>query len=109
VQFYLPRNGAIPSAGTVFYRREGEAYIRDLQLPFTANTGYAFAVADDTHHAVDEVKSNVESRDSILLTYYVDSALIEKATNRAKRVGNAVLVQVQALRRLINHERGAVR
>ena len=105
VQFYLPKNGAIPSVGTVLYRREGTAYIRDQQLPFTANTGYAFAVADDTHHAVDEVKLNVESRDSILLTYYVDTTFLDKMTNRGKRAGNAVLAQVRALLRRINQER----
>ena len=44
---------------------------------FAPNTGYAFAVDRDTHHSVDTVGPEVKTRDSILLTYYVDAGPLQ--------------------------------
>ena len=43
------------------------------QMRFAPNTGYAFAVGDDTWHSADPVHDRVKTRDSILLTYFVDA------------------------------------
>ncbi len=54
-------------------------------------TGYAFAVGDDTWHSADPVHNGVNTRDSILLTYFVDQGLLKILRNRGKRLGNFVL------------------
>jgi nucleoside-diphosphate-sugar epimerase len=58
------------------------------QMKFAPNSGYAFAVGDDTWHSADPVGGEVATRDSILLTYFVDAGLLRILRNRAKRVGN---------------------
>jgi len=63
------------------------------------NTGYAFAVGDNTWHSADPVGAEVETRDSILLTYFVDAGLLRFLRNRGKRVGNFVLNEVKHLGR----------
>jgi hypothetical protein len=57
-------------------------------MKFDPNSGYAFAVGDDTWHSVDTVGPEVESRDSILLTYFVDAGALRYLRNRGKRIGN---------------------
>ena len=42
-------------------------------MPFSPNTGYAFAVGSDTWHSADPVGPEVKTRDSILHTYFVDA------------------------------------
>lgn len=96
VQIYLPRDDSIEHVGTVFHRRGVDgSYAAALRMPFRPNTGYAFAVGDDTYHSVDTVGPEVSTRDSILLTYYVDRTLFEKAHNRSKRLGNLLLAKVR--------------
>ncbi len=63
------------------------------------NSGYAFAVGDNTWHSADPVGAEVETRDSILLTYFVDSGLLRFLRNRGKRVGNFVRNEVKHLTR----------
>ena len=41
-------------------------------MSFAPNSGYAFAVGTDTWHSADAVGPEVKTRDSILLTYFVD-------------------------------------
>jgi hypothetical protein len=66
-------------------------------MKFAPNTGYAFAVGDNTWHSADPVGTEVETRDSILLTYFVDAGLLRILRNRGKRVGNFLLSEVKHL------------
>jgi hypothetical protein len=88
VQIYLPRNDSIAHVGTVFHERIADGSLRRaMQLKFSPNTGYAFAPWDDTWHSVDPVGPEVETRDSILLTYFHDARPGQFLFNRAKRAG----------------------
>jgi hypothetical protein len=64
-------------------------------MRFAPNTGYAFAVGNDTWHSVDPVHNRVRTRDSILLTYFVDQGLLKILRNRSKRFGNFVLNEIR--------------
>jgi len=88
VQIYLPRDERIAHVGTVFHERNADGSMRRAkQLRFSPNTGYAFAPWDDTWHSVDPVGPEVDTRDSILLTYFHDAGPGQFLSNRAKRVG----------------------
>jgi len=69
------------------------------QMPFTANSGYAFAVDNDTWHSAKPVGPEVKTRDSILLTYFVDRGIWRTSRNRARRVGNFLLNELRSLKR----------
>lgn len=100
VQLYLPPDDRHPELGTLFLGRAADgSFTRDKQMRFVPNTGYAFAVGEDSWHAADPVHDRVESRDSILLTYFVDSGLFRFMRNRGKRVGNLLLNEVRHLGR----------
>jgi hypothetical protein len=89
VQLYLPSNDANPTIGTIFHRRLADGSLpKHTQMKFSPNTGYAFAVGEDTWHSADKVGPEVSTRDSILLTYFVDSGLLRVLRNRGKRIGN---------------------
>jgi hypothetical protein len=89
VQLYLPRDRSTAHIGTVFHRRNGAAgFERVAQMPFVPNSGYAFAVGSETYHSVDSLGPEVRTRDSIILTYYLDDTLVQVLSNRGKRVGN---------------------
>src|SRR5215217_6220776 len=100
VQFYLPSDNSTPHIGTIFHdvltngRKPKKA-----QMPFSPNSGYAFAVADNTWHSADPVGPEVNTRDSILLTYFVDSGPWRFLRNRGRRVSNLVLNEVRNLKR----------
>src|SRR5205823_15048038 len=73
VQLYLPPDNSITHIGTIFHERLPDGHKpRRKQMPFARNTGYAFAVADNSWHSADTVGPEVTTRDSILLTYFVD-------------------------------------
>jgi len=97
IQLYLPPDHSIANVGTVFHRRAGEKYERAGQMSFSPNTGYAFAVDKDTYHSVDKVGPDVRRRDSILLTYFVDSSPLHILRNRGRRIGNAILNEFRGL------------
>jgi hypothetical protein len=100
VQFYLPRDAANAHIGTIFHSRKADGKLaRETQMPFVPNSGYAFAVGDDTWHSADTVGSEVETRDSILLTYFDDAGLLRLLRNRGKRVGNFLLNEFRFLTR----------
>jgi hypothetical protein len=100
VQLYLPRDDSHPNIGTLFLRRAADGSLtRETQMRFAPNTGYAFAVGDDTWHSADPVGQDVDTRDSILLTYFVDAGFLRFLRNRAKRVGNLVRNEVRHLTR----------
>ena len=65
-------------------------------MPFAPNTGYAFAVGKDTWHSADPVGPEVTTRDSILLTYFVDAGLLRYLRNRWKRLGNFLLNEIRS-------------
>jgi hypothetical protein len=96
IQLYLPRDRSSEHVGTIFHKRTGEnTYEKALQMSFSPNTGYAFAVGEHTYHSVDTVGPEVRTRDSILLTYFVDRSLLQMARNRGRRVGNFILNEVR--------------
>jgi hypothetical protein len=68
-------------------------------MPFAPNSGYAFAVANDTWHSADPVGPEVKTRDSILLTYFVDRGLWRTFRNRGRRIGNFLLNEVRSFKR----------
>jgi hypothetical protein len=100
VQFYLPRDDANTHIGTIFHDRLPDGSLpKASQMRFARNSGYAFAVGDDTWHSADPVGTEVATRDSILLTYFVDSGSLRFLRNRGKRVGNFVLNEVRSVGR----------
>jgi hypothetical protein len=100
VQFYLPRDASATHIGTIFHDRLPDGTLpKATQMRFAPNTGYAFAVGDNTWHSADPVGTEVETRDSILLTYFVDAGLLRLLRNRGKRVGNFLLSEAKHLLR----------
>lgn len=101
VQLYLPPDNTTEHIGTIFHERLPDGSMpKTKKMPFSPNSGYAFAVGDNTWHSADPVGPEVKTRDSILLTYFVDSGLLKIVRNRGKRVGNFVLHEVKNLARL---------
>jgi hypothetical protein len=91
VQLYLPRDNTTAHIGTIFHERRPDGSLpKAKQMSFSPNTGYAFTVADDTWHSADVVGPEVTTRDSILLTYFVDAGMLRFLRNRAKRAGNFI-------------------
>ncbi len=96
VQLYLPKDDANTDIGTIFHEKLADGSMpKRAQMRFAPNTGYAFAVGTDTWHSADAVHNRVKSRDSILLTYFVDQGMLKVLRNRGKRVGNFVLNEVR--------------
>jgi hypothetical protein len=96
VQLYLPRDESHANIGTIFHARRADGGLeRFSQVRFAPNSGYAFAVGSDTWHSADSVGPEVETRDSILLTYFVDAGVLRFLRNRGKRVGNFLLNEVR--------------
>lgn len=96
VQLYLPKDDANTDIGTIFHEKLPDGSMpKKAQMPFAPNTGYAFAVGDDTWHSADPVHNRVKSRDSILLTYFVDQGALRHFRNRGKRLGNFVLNELR--------------
>ena len=96
VQFYLPADDSHTSIGTIFHERLADGRKpKAAQMPFSPNSGYAFAVWNDTWHSADPVGPEVKTRDSILLTYFVDRGLWRKVRNRGRRVGNFFLNELR--------------
>ena len=100
IQLYLPGDDSHPNIGTIFHDRLPDGSMPKVrQMRFAPNTGYAFAVGDNTWHSADPVGAEVDTRDSILLTYFVDSGPLRVLRNRGKRLGNFVLNEVKYLTR----------
>ncbi len=96
VQLYLPPDRSAAHVGTIFHETLTDgSLLKKKQMTFAPNTGYAFAVGTDTWHSVDPVGAEVETRDSILLTYFVDAGPLRYWRNRGKRLGNFVLSEVR--------------
>jgi hypothetical protein len=100
VQLYLPPDNSTPNVGTIFHEvLPSGRKPKKAQMPFSPNTGYAFAVADNTWHSADPVGPEVNTRDSILLTYFVDAGPLRFVRNRGRRFLNALLNEVRNLKR----------
>jgi len=100
VQFYLPSDNSTPHIGTIFHEvLPNGRKPKKAQMPFSPNSGYAFAVADNTWHSADPVGPEVKTRDSILLTYFVDAGLWRFVRNRSRRFLNLLLNEVRNLKR----------
>ena len=100
VQLYLPADDTTTHIGTFFHELLPDGRKpRKKQMPFAPNSGYAFAVDNDSWHSAAPVGPEVKTRDSILLTYFVDRGLWRKLRNRVRRVGNFVLNEMRSLRR----------
>lgn len=100
VQFYLPRNDNHTNVGTIFHGVKPDgSLVKEAQMKFARNSGYAFAVGTDTWHSADPVGPEVDTRDSILLTFFVDSGLLPILKNRTKRIGNFVRNEVRQMTR----------
>ena len=96
VQLYLPETDANTDIGTIFHEVKADgSKPKHTQMRFAPNSGYAFAVGDDTWHSADPVHDRVKTRDSILLTYFVDSGMLKVLRNRGKRLGNFVLNEIR--------------
>jgi hypothetical protein len=97
VQLYLPRDDSTTHIGTIFHEKLPDGSMpKKAQMRFAPNSGYAFAVGDDTWHSADPVGSEVRTRDSILLTYFVDAGMLRILRNRGKRLGNFLLNELRA-------------
>ena len=100
VQLYLPRDDSTAHIGTIFHERTADGTCKKVsQVRFAPNRGYAFAVGEDTWHSADPVGPEVETRDSILLTYFVDSGAWRYFRNRGKRLGNLIRNELRYLNR----------
>jgi hypothetical protein len=96
VQLYLPRDASTTHIGTIFHEKLADGSLpKRTQMKFAPNTGYAFAVGTDTWHSADPVGPEVTTRDSILLTYFVDAGALKILRNRGKRFGNFLLNEVR--------------
>jgi hypothetical protein len=96
VQLYLPRDRANTHIGTIFHEKLADGTLpKRKQMSFAPNSGYAFAVGTDTWHSADPVGPEVRTRDSILLTYFVDAGPLRVLRNRGKRFGNFVLSEIR--------------
>jgi hypothetical protein len=89
VQLYLPRDASTAHIGTIFHEKLPDGSLpKRTQMQFAPNSGYAFAVGENTWHSADPVGQEVTTRDSILHTYFVDAGWLRYLRNRGKRVGN---------------------
>jgi hypothetical protein len=97
VQLYLPRDRSTTHIGTIFHRRLADGSMpKEKQMTFAPNSGYAFAVGSDTWHSADRIGPEVTTRDSILLTYFVDQGALRYFRNRGKRLGNFLASEVRS-------------
>ncbi len=91
VQLYLPRDRSNTNIGTIFHEKLADGSLpKRKQMSFAPNSGYAFIVGTDTWHSADPVGPEVHTRDSILLTYFVDQGVLRFFRNRGKRLGNFI-------------------
>ena len=96
VQLYLPEDASTSYVGTIFHERLADGSMpKKTQMQFIPNSGYAFSVSDYSWHSADPVGPEVTSRDSILLTYFVDSGPLRVIRNRGKRLGNFISNEVR--------------
>lgn len=100
VQFYLPPDDTTKDIGTIFHDKLPDGSMpKVIKMPFLPNSGYAFAVGDNTWHSADPVGPHVKTRDSIIHTYFVDQGPLRILRNRGRRIGNFVVNEARQLAR----------
>ena len=93
---HLPKDDVNTDIGTIFHEKLPDGSLpKKAQMRFSPNSGYAFAVGSDTWHSADPVHNRVKTRDSILLTYFVDQGVLKVLRNRGKRLGNFFLNEIR--------------
>lgn len=98
VLIYLPPDDSLRHIGTVVHEKTADGSLKRAgQGKFAPNGGLAFAVGDNTWHSVDPVGPEVQTRDLIILQYFVDSGLLRMMRNRGKRLGNMLLNEISHL------------
>jgi hypothetical protein len=98
ILIYLPPDESMVHIGTVINERNADGSFKHVARGrFAPNTGFAFAVGDNTWHSVDPVGPEVRTRDLIILQYFVDNGLQRILRNRGKRMGNMLLNEVRQL------------
>jgi hypothetical protein len=101
VQFYLPPDDSTEDIGTIFHDKLPDGTMpKAIKMPFLPNSGYAFAVGDNTWHSADPVGPHVKTRDSIIHTYFVDEGPLRILRNRGRRIGNFVVNEARQLARV---------
>jgi hypothetical protein len=101
VLIYLPPDDSMSHIGTVIHEQAADGSLKRAgRGRFAPNSGFAFAVGDNTWHSVDPVGPEIKTRDLIILQYFVDSGLQRMIRNRVKRVGNMLLNEVRHLAKL---------
>jgi len=99
VQLYLPPDNSTTHIGTIFHEvLSSGRKPKKAQMPFSPNSGYAFTVGSDSWHSADPVGPEVKTRDSILLTYFVDAGAWRFLRNRGRRIQNLVLNEMRNLK-----------
>src|SRR5207249_2823945 len=97
---HLAPDNSTQQIGTIFHEAlPNGKKPKKVQMLFSPNTGYAFAVADNTWHSVGLVGPDVKTRDSILLTYFVDAGAWRFLRNRGRRLQNVLLNELRSLKR----------
>jgi hypothetical protein len=98
VQIYLPPDTSQAHLGTIFHEgRDGEAAARTTKLAFLPASGYAFPVVyHESWHSVAAMSDTDGPRDSLMLSYYVQTSALEWMFQRLKR---AWLLVAYAFRR----------
>ncbi len=82
VQIYLPPDDRGSAMGTNFYRRGAAKVLeRDVSVPYLPNTGYAFAVTENSWHGVDTIPPGAPDRDSLMLVWNAEGAAAKLATS----------------------------
>jgi len=98
ILIYLPPDESMAHIGTVIHEQAADGSLKRVgRGRFAPNSGFAFAVGDNTWHSVDPVGPEVQTRDLIILQYFVDSGFQRMFRNRGKRVGNMLLNEVRQL------------
>jgi len=98
VQIYLPPDASQAHLGTILHEgRDGDAAARTTKLAFLPGSGYAFPVVyHESWHSVAPISDAEGSRDSLMLSYYVQTSTLEWLFQRLKR---AWLLVAYAFRR----------
>ena len=87
VQLYLPPDASQEHLGTIFHEgRDGDAAARTTKLAFLPASGYAFPVVyHESWHSVAAISGAEGPRDSLMLSYYVQTSALEWVFQRLKR------------------------
>ena len=88
VQFYLPRDDAHTNIGTIFHGRAADGTC--ARRPDAVRPQHRLRVCrhDVSWHSADPVGPEVDTRDSILLTYFVDAGPVSSCATAAS--GSAI-------------------